>query len=417
MGLYKTFFRSLFTCRATILFLTLLVGSVASECAFAQGNDDAGAAPKNNTSTDASVGKKTAEVSTGSFVEDPVDQNQKKNMALINSILRAGSFSSGQQTDFDVFYKTFALARWSQLNSLNNLTTYRKEIFRDLRQAKSGQVHDHLNELVLQFMEERAKGIKNYHPAVRYNAMLTIGDLNSVEGTQSTPLDGALTALLAAVNDPNQIEPVKIAALIGINRHVSSGINNPQTQTQVLTTMLKAAAIDDSPEAASPGRDWIRMQAVEILGLLGNVGNNNQVVKVLSDIIGDAKAEFTLRSTAAEALGKLKYANVNGLNAVDLAKTLGQLMLDACNAELKSVKDANMPVSRRRMKARLGSVVEGLKGIKQLAKDQAQQNRLGELQTILDTLLKSLDSTKIESEELQKSVQDCQSKITVWMEK
>ena len=269
------------------------------------------------------------------YAEEPVDQNQKKNMAAIGAILRAGKFeNAGQQNDLDTYFKTYALARWTQASALGKpLADYRKDLFNNIRQAKSGQVHDRLNDLVMEYMNNLAKSDK-YHPAVRYNAMLTIGDLNSVEGSQPVPLEGAMPILLAAVNDPKQIDPVKIAALIGINRHVSAGLNNAPIQGQVLSAMLKLAAPADSSDSRDPGRESMRMQAIEILGLLGNVGANNQVVQFLSGVAGDTKSPFSLRTTAAEALGKLKYAGAAGLNPTELAKPLAQLMSDACGAEL-----------------------------------------------------------------------------------
>ncbi len=397
MGSHKSLFsqsRQLFW----VFFLSsiLLLGGVLSGHVFAQGDE-------------------AATRITGA--EDPIDQKQKQNLASINSILRAGNFSNDQQKDdFDKYYNTYAFPRWTQQNALGKpLSEYHKELSSHLRQAKSGQVHDHLNELALAYMNKLAKSNK-YHPVVRYNAMLTIGELNSVESTsQSPPLADALPVLLAAVNDANQIEPVKIAALIGINRQVSPpGLNNPQLQKDVLTAMLKVAVVARSAEDATPGQQWMRMQAIEILGLLGVLGNNNQVVQVLAGAISDSKATFSVRCAAAEALGKLKLAEASGLNAASLAKTLGKLMLDACSAELKSVKETGTPVSRRRMKTRLSAAMEGLEGLKPLAKDQAQME---ELQKILDDLLKDLDNSRLADAELQKTAEGCQAKLKAWVEK
>lgn len=366
----------------------------------------------------------------GSYAEDPVDQNlSRKFTSDIAPILRAGKFNDDkQQNDFDTYYKNFSLPRWTQLSALADLkNSPRKELLNSLRQAKKGQVHDHLNDLVLEYMNKLANSDK-YHPAVRYNAMLAIGDLNADDtGTSPPPLESALPVLLATVNDPKQIDPVKIAALIGVNRHVTVGVVNPQIQNQILGALLKIVAGADAADSSDPGRNWMRKQAVEILGLLGNVGVNNQVVQVLSAIIGDTKASFSMRSTAAESLGKLKFAGAGGLNPLDLAKPLGQLMLDACDAELKSVKDTKLPVSRRRMKALLSAVMEGLKGIKPLAKDPPQQTSLNNLQTIFDNLFKELDkdTSKIKGDEeeqkynddLKSAVEDCRNKLNGWLEK
>ena len=107
-------------------------------------------------------------------------------------------------------------------------------------------------------MSKIAKSDK-YHPAVRINAMLTIGDLNSVDSIQSAqnvPLANAMPVLLETVNDDKLIVPVRIAALVGINRHVTAGVNDPQTQNQIFSEMLKpspAPTLLSSPISAGYG--------------------------------------------------------------------------------------------------------------------------------------------------------------------
>ncbi len=370
-----------------------------------------------------------AEAPAGLYLEDPVTQAEKKNTNNIGSILRAGKFADNQQkSDLNTYYKTYALARWTQPSTLNNLRDYHKDLINNLKQAKSGEVHDYLNQLVLDYMSKLAKG--NYHPAVRVNAMLTIGDLNSVDSllpAQEVPLAGAIPVLLEAINDPKQIVPVKIAALVGINRHVTAGVNDPQ----IFSTVLKLVTGADATDYADVGRVWMRKQAVDILGLMGNLGASNQVVKLLSVYVGDTKAPFFLRLSAAEALGKLKYAGASGINPVDLAKSLGQLMLEACDAEFKAKGSA--ADRQRRMKDRLASVMVGLvgdgttfKGITPLAKDQAQQTAINNLKAIFDGLLKTLDKDISKSsddelrkynEDLKKAVEECQVKLKDWLAK
>ncbi|MGA2798249.1 MAG: hypothetical protein ABSE63_11765 [Thermoguttaceae bacterium] len=379
-----------------------------------------------------------AGVAAGLYAEDPVDQTQKNKIRDIGPTLNSGKFDPNQpqqKEDFDNYYKTYALPRWTQLSTLNSLRVYHQELFSNLSRAKSGEVHDYLNKLVLDYMGKIAKSDK-YHPAVRINAMLTIGDLNSVDSIQAAqniPLADAMPVLLETVNNDKLIVPVRIAALVGINRHVTMGVTDPQIQ-QIFSAMLKLVSGADATNFSDLGLVWMRKQAVDILGLLGNLGTNNQVPKLLSAYAGDAKAPFFLRLSAAEALGKLKYEGASGLDAVALAKSLGQLMLDACDAEFKAKGSA--ADRQRRLKARLASAMFGLsgdgttfngrtfKGITPLAKDPAQLNNL---KAIFGDLLKTLDNKDISklnddekqkfNEDLKKAVEDCQSKLKDWLEK
>jgi predicted DNA-binding ArsR family transcriptional regulator len=407
--------------RAVFLSAILLLGGVMSGRVLAQ--------PGNADENPAGAG-----VAVGLYGEDPVDQTQKTKMNKdIGPMLNpSGNLADKQQQDeFDTYYKTYALPRWTQLSTLSNLRGYHQELFSNLARAKSGQVHDHLNQLVLDYMGKIAKSDK-YHPAVRINAMLTIGDLNSVDSIQTAqniPLADAMPILLETVNDSKQIVPVRIAALVGINRHVTAGVSDPQIQNPIFSAILKLVT---GADAADLGRVWMRKQAVDILGLLGNLGTNNQVATLLSAYAGDTKAPYFLRLSAAEALGKLKYAGAIGLNPVALAKSLAQLMLDACDVELKT-KGTPAADRQRRLKARLASAMFGLngdgttfKGITPLAKDPAQVTAISNLKAIFDGLLKILDKdiSKLSDDEkqkynddLKKGVEDCQTKLKDWLEK
>ena len=55
----------------------------------------------------------------------------------------------------------------------------------ELKMGKSGPPYDQLVQTALSLLTDLAK--KNYHPVVRYNAMLMIGSLNRVESGVSQP--------------------------------------------------------------------------------------------------------------------------------------------------------------------------------------------------------------------------------------
>jgi hypothetical protein len=403
----------------------LLGGAMGGRVAAQEGAADEGAAP--------------VQATPGLFLEDKVDSAQKKNQNSIGAILRAGKFENNQQkTDLETYYKTYALARWTQAGTLGSLQSYRKDLINNLKQAKSGEVHDYLNKLVLEYMTKLAKG--NYHPAVRVNAMLMIGDLNSTDGmlpTQDIPWNDAMPVLLEAVGDANQIAPVKVAAMVGINRHVTAAQNNTQIQlsspSQISSTLVKLLGGADAADTWDDGQVWLRRQAMDVLGLLGSLGANNQLSKLLASYAGAVKMPLRLRLGAANALGKLKYAGASGLNPMELAKPLAQLMIDICDAELNA-KGTPAADRQRRMKARMASVFEALngnsalpdrKGIISLATG-AQKIALDNFQSILNDLLKTLDKdvSKLSEDDMQKynddlkkALKDCQNKLKDWMAK
>ena len=156
-------------------------------------------AAEESASTDA-----TSPDAEQAYKEDQVNEALKKDHFKIAGELMDGKPPAGGWAEFDSYYSDYFLARWSVLGKsdhrpIANLPECRKQVRNDLHRAK-GDVHDHLNALVLEFM--KAHAAENYHPAVRVNAMLMIGDLNRVEPTGSAaaiPLPEALTMLLDAV--------------------------------------------------------------------------------------------------------------------------------------------------------------------------------------------------------------------------
>jgi len=254
-------------------------------------------------------------------------------------ILRAPDFGPGEQEVFDTYYRDYALARWSEEENAASVGAFRRELRSDFENAKSGRVHDHLNSVVLDYMKIRATG--HYHPATRFNAMLMIGDLNSVEGKAPVPLPAALPVLLSAVEEPQQLDAVKVAALVGVLRHLQlDAVKSPDDRKTVGDAALALAGSQRPPGRTADGHAWMRKLAAEILGELRAAGDNGAVATTLAGMAAEATTPFYARCSAAEALGKLDYQGAAGLDASKLAASLGRLALDACTAEAKAQTEA-----------------------------------------------------------------------------
>ena len=205
---------------------------------------------------------------TEKYDEMPVNASLKR--TSVGGILSAGDFAAGQQQTFDDYYLQYFLARWTQPENLGKLHDFRKELRNHLSKKIVGggtAVHDHLNKLVLDFMNKLIAG--HYNPAVQVNAMLAIGELNSVETTTPpTPLPEALDVMIDAVKDTKISDAVRTEALAGIQRHIAAGITDEETRRTVTATLLKVAAAE-ATTAGNPGREWILTQAIATLGRLG----------------------------------------------------------------------------------------------------------------------------------------------------
>ncbi|HYW78052.1 MAG TPA: hypothetical protein VE890_00685 [Thermoguttaceae bacterium] len=292
------------------------------------------------------------------YIEDPVDDAQRQSKPKVSTMFRVGSFGPGEQDVFDKYYENYALARWSRWSDPDNrhlLTDYRRDLATDLLRAKSGTVHDHLRDLALRRLTTMAT--QNYHPAARVNAMLMIGELNQVEAVRSsdTPVPYAValqTVLLPAVSATTQPDAVKVAALVGILRHATLGATMPPT---VQTEMIKLVTSKTPPGPAADGRDWMRVQAVRVLGVMGSPGANGAVSNAIATMMADSQLRLSARCIAAQALGQLRYGSTGWANAGAAVELLRQLVIEACDKEKSGVL-------RRRLASHLLNIATGLSG-------------------------------------------------------
>jgi hypothetical protein len=359
------------------------------------------------------------------YDELPVNAGLKKNTSSVGHMLSEGRFdAAGGQQLFDDYYQDFLLPQWTPTKDIANLPKLRHDLGNQLRKKNAGApatVHDHFNALLLEFMQKLAAG--NYHPAVRANAMLMIGELNRVE-QPPTPLPEALEVMVAAVQSSKLSDGVRAVAMVGIKRHVIAGVADEDARKKLTAVLLHLAADEMPAGTARDGREWILRQAIDILGRLGSVGENNAVFRLLANTVSNAKLPLKTRTAAAESLGRLDYSGASGINAADVAAVLGQLAIDACAEELQQVKNSD-PISRPRLMERLSAVLLALvggedasrKGIISLAGEPNQQAFLGELQKTIESMTDWLSDKKHDDDKPEGSVQELQTKLEAWLKK
>ena len=284
----------------------------------------------------------------GGYRELSVNSSKRLLLNKIKPLLREGDFGEKEEALFDDYFYRCAFPEWSLVAKRADLVNLRHRHRILLKNAKNPPAHKYLNKITLNFMSILASTEKgNFHPASRVNAMLLIGELNDVEDSKAPrPMTAALPKLIATVNDPKQLDAVKVAAIVGIIRHgQSKAITTPGARSAVGRPMLNLVQ-------SKTADAWMRGQAAEVLGMLGSAA----VAKDLAAMAGDSSLLFSARCTAARALGRLNYRATRGVKADELAAALRQLLVDAVNAETRAV-------SRRRLKARVMAVSTGLKRV------------------------------------------------------
>jgi hypothetical protein len=225
--------------------------------------------------------------------------------------------------------------------ALGQLAEKREQLFqRYLNAIKSQAARDHLNANTLKAMGSIAQG--PYHPAVRYNAVLIIGQLDAQPGVKALPAGtDALLTLLENEQFNNQPVPtaVKVAALVGLQRHVRLGVDAPIGE-RITKAALAVANREDTPEDASgKAYGWVRRQAAKVLAAQFEKGLTPPVYQTFVRLISDEKNDLDDRCAVAQLLQPTMFSGVQGLDTEDIALALGALAREVLELEAEQAGD------------------------------------------------------------------------------
>ncbi|MFM7291148.1 MAG: hypothetical protein ACKO6B_07950 [Planctomycetia bacterium] len=158
---------------------------------------------------------------------------------------------------------------------------------------------DDANKVFLDFMQTLADK-QETEPVVRVNAMLLIGEL---QGADRKPLQAAAPVLARAASNADVPKAVRVAACVGLHRHVESTKGIVEEQ-QRLASVAKPAIVAILGASASPGTavedDWLASRCLSMLPLLGR--GTPETIAEAARILGDESLSIDVRVRAAVAL-------------------------------------------------------------------------------------------------------------------
>lgn len=294
-------------------------------------------------------------------------EDQHKRVKPIKDRVMSGAAPLNQnKAALDQWYRSYFFRSFTHPAEFSKLPEKRQEILNDLKRSgreAQNPVHDYLVAITKKYMEGFVVSERGlFHPAVRFNAMLILGDLNQAEmkiGQKvPNPLPESLGFMVREYKREDQIDAVRVAALIGILRHAKlDWYRNPDSsrinlaaRTELANMMIALLQADEAPENRNPdGHVWMQRRAVDILGALGMIGQMAAANDAVRSIVANSERPLPLRCTAAEALGLIDVdarAKVNSAEAslelVALAATAGHSVLDWIDdfQEAKLIKTA-----------------------------------------------------------------------------
>ncbi|HIN54829.1 MAG TPA: hypothetical protein EYM79_10995 [Planctomycetes bacterium] len=244
------------------------------------------------------------------------------------------------------WYQNYHFALMTQAGSMGDIDLQRLEFIKELTMiCTDNDIHSHVVDQIAipqmtAFLQE------NYHPAVKYNAMLIIGQLNSQvvitnEGrTVPAPLPAALTFMVDAIKSGTETDAILLASWIGVLRHVRlNRLNQQIAGSDVVTIAGEAMKLlnQTTPPAnrSAGGQVWLQRRAIDVLAMIGQ--DDQKILPKILSIMQDDKAAMSLRLTAARALKYFNYSPSTQVPVESTSNALGTLIVRICRNEIDRV--------------------------------------------------------------------------------
>lgn len=263
--------------------------------------------------------------------------------------LRNPSALAANRGAIDDYFKKYLFRTMTDTSpdGLGQLSKLRDDLFkRYLRSATSKPAQDHITDLTRKAMSLFALG--RYHPAVRYNAVLILGELDKQYATKTappTPLPAATNVLLILL-EKDEIKKIKIppmlkvGALVGLERHARFGID-PQYQSRVTQGAIQLIEQQETPAEMSPEvHHWLKCMAGRVLvRQFASSGPDEAVNKALVSMIGDQKMSLEDRCSTVALLKEMDYSAAQGLDRATTVAALGNLAQAVTSDEADHARD------------------------------------------------------------------------------
>ena len=334
-------------------------------------------------------------------------------------------------------------------NSLRGLGKNRENLLKALRGARVPKAQQHLTGLAMNYARVMARD--NFHPAVRYNATLILGQLdkqypvggaNPVTPVVSSTATQELLGLLEQSEFKGvKVHPsVKVGALEGLERHVQFGMEAEYRERVTKAALAVIGQDAKSLEIDNHVNNWMKCQAARVLAQQFKDGPSPQVHAALTGMIADEKMGISDRCCVSGILDLMTYTAGSGINAKQTLVPLGKLAKAVVADGVEVARDfeelilGNAPtgrgrsfgsrrgetgpkLERRELLSRLVQIEQGAKSVAE-ALDAADKQKLDSLTTMMEPVIsQSKDSRAFDIDlirEVYKLEKSVDSLIASW---
>jgi hypothetical protein len=287
------------------------------------------------------------------YRSDPVDPKAQSAGGVAMSAARDPATYAAQKARVDEYFDKFYFPSMTGTapEQLARLGDLRYNLFkRYLWATTNEQLQRELTDKTYKAML-RIVGAQNppYHPAVRYNAVLTLGMLDRRYAPDSggarppEPLPQATQVLTKVVEmgmtDSRFTPPVILGALVGLERHAQYRQSVAADDVNKLTaSLLKFVGQKDPIQEMDRGAyAWLQVRAATALAQLGTVGENNNIHAAMLQLV-DNLSNLDDRCAVTGLLNEKMYEGVKLADAASI-EPLFKLARDLGEAEAKRAEE------------------------------------------------------------------------------
>ena len=265
-----------------------------------------------------------------------VNEQLKSDRSDVGRMLRDG-IPGGSGEKFDTYYKEYVFPQWTLAKNHHDLPKERKSLQSDFNGARNAEAFNRLLGLALENLTPLATS-PEFHPAVRFNAAVMLGRLNS---TATAPRESpkaypkALPILIKILSNDNDVDAARFGALLGIVRHAEFNLDEA-SRPAIIDALIQQASLAKPPVGrTNAGHEWFRSTAIE--GLEHAKGEEiNKAAQALAKIVNSPTEPNSIRRKAAASLGKLTLTPESGVNVSTTVRSLVELASKAVQEEVEA---------------------------------------------------------------------------------
>lgn len=320
------------------------------------------------------------------YKADPVEAMEARAERVLQGSIRKmlkGSAPLDAQS-FDKWYNKSYLPKMTspKVGDLAKLADRRRALVKELAVAGA---NESAHQALVKAVREKAMSVAagKYHPSVKFNFVYLLGLLNETEASRqpAVPLKSTLPALIQLASK-GDTDAVKVAALLGIQRHVElrgqfpaiSGELSTDEKNRIVALLRGFVEMSAPPKGRTEsGHGWMQTIAAESMGYVADPRS----AASLGKLVARQNASLSARCAATKALGRLDLSKQS--ISAKLVPLTARLAYECCSiehnelshfheemqksgGEESSYADPRSVPSRRRLLACLLDIKAGLAG-------------------------------------------------------